>query len=88
MNLEWDIGEGGKRTLIIVSRTPTEPKTALAGVILETSFARFTASIAIFNKERASSRRFCRWESASMVETRGSWEKTALHVGCAEGPEP
>jgi len=31
----------------------TEQKTALAGVMLETSFARFVASIATFNDERA-----------------------------------
>jgi len=35
-----------------------EPKTALAGVMHETSFARFIASMAAFNIGRALSRRF------------------------------
>jgi hypothetical protein len=64
---------GRKLTLIIARITLTEPKTALAGVMLETSFARFMASIAMFNDERVTSRR--RWDFASMVETRGSCEK-------------
>ena len=42
-----------KHTLNIVSRALTEAKTALAGVILETSFARFMASMATFSEERA-----------------------------------
>ena len=42
-----------KRTTIIVRRIPTEPNMALAGVALETSFARFMASMAAFSKERA-----------------------------------
>ena len=52
---------------------------ALAGVAPEISFARFMASMAAFNKERAVSRRFCCLELfASMV-----WRS-----GYAEGPEP
>ena len=43
--------------------------------MLDTSFARFIASMATFNDERASSRRFCRRESASMVGSRGGREK-------------
>jgi hypothetical protein len=39
-------------TLIMARITLTEPKTALAGVILQTSFARFMASMAMFNEER------------------------------------
>ena len=59
--------------MIIVRRTLTEPNTALAGVALETSFARSMASIAAFNKESTVSRRFCRLEPfASMDEGRGS----------------
>ena len=57
-------------TLIIVSRTLTDPKTALAGVMLETSFARFMASMAVFSDEIASSRRFGCLELEAMVETR------------------
>ena len=41
----------GGRTLIIVRRTATELKTALAGVMLEISFARFMNSISTFNPE-------------------------------------
>ena len=67
-----------KRTLTIVSRMLTDPKTALAGVILETSFARFMASMAIFNEERAPSRPFGRLSFASIVGTQGSGENTVL----------
>ena len=64
--------------MIIVKRTLTEPKTALAGVMLETSFARFMASMATFNEETAPPLRFCLLELASMVETRGSGGKTEM----------
>jgi len=47
-----------KRTLIIVRRILTEPKTALAGVTLAASFARFRASMATFNEEMVPSRPF------------------------------
>ena len=74
--------------MIIVRRTLTEPNTAFAGVALEISFARFMASTAAFSKERASSRRFSRLElSASMVEGRGSWEKTVWRACSAKGSE-
>jgi len=59
-----------KLTLVIVRITLTDPKTALAGVILETSFARFMVSMATFNAEMAPSRSFGRWDSASMVGAR------------------
>jgi len=72
----------GERTLIIVRRTLTEPKTALAGVMLDTSFARFTASMATFNDERASSRRF------SMVESRGNCKKQCCRQAAGNGPDP
>jgi hypothetical protein len=62
-------------TLIKARVTLTEPKTALAGVALESSFARFMASMAAFNNERAPSRRLRGF--ASMVGTVGSCEKTA-----------
>ena len=69
--------------MIIVKRTLTEPKTAFAGVALETSFARFKASIATFSKEMAFSWRFCRLEIfGSMVEGRGSREETVVHRLC------
>jgi len=59
-----------KHTLTIVRRILTDPKTALAGVMLEISFARFMASMAMFNEEMVPSRPFDRWGLASIVETR------------------
>ena len=53
--------------MIIARRMLTEPKAALAGVMLETSFARFRASMAIFSVERAPSRLLCFWDPASML---------------------
>ena len=41
-------------------RAPTEPKTAFAGVMLETSFARLMASMATLSEERTPSRPFDR----------------------------
>ena len=57
-----------KRTLIIVRRMLTVPKTALAGVILETSFARFIAPTAVSKEERTPSRRFDRWGFVTIVD--------------------
>ena len=74
--------------MIIVRITLTEPKTALAGVILEISFARFKASMAIFNAEIAPSRPLGRWDLGSMVETGGNCERTVRREGCEEGSEP
>ena len=83
VSLGWSTRQGRKCTLIIVRTMLTEPKTALAGVMLEASFARFRASIDTFNMERASSRRFCCLEFAFMVGTRGSCEITVWRAGCA-----
>ena len=76
------------RTLIIVRRTLTEPNTALAGVILAASFARFVISMATFNKERGPSRRLCRREFASMVDSRGGCEKWRCRQAVRKGPNP
>ena len=65
-----------KRTLIMVRRTPTVAKAALAGVMLEIFSARFIASMAAFNKETVFFRPFGRWELVAMVETQGSCEET------------
>ena len=73
---------------MVVRITPTEPKTALAGVTLESSFARFNASMDAFNTRIVPSRPLGRWDSASMVETRGSGEGTVQCEGCEEGSEP
>lgn len=67
-------------TLIIVKRRLTEPKTALAGVMLETSFARFMVSMAVFSEEIAPSRGLGCLELVSMVETGGRHEKTVRHL--------
>ena len=60
-----------RSTLIMARRMLAEPKTALAGVILATSFARFKASMAVFNAETVPSRSSGCWVLCSMVETRG-----------------
>jgi len=57
--------------LIIVRRTPAEAKAILAGVMLEASFARFTASMAAFSREMVPSRLLGRCNVAAMV-VRGS----------------
>ena len=51
--------EGG-HTRIMVRSMLTEPKTAVAGVILEISFARFSPSMATLREERIPSRPFGR----------------------------
>jgi len=52
--------------------TLTVPSAAVAGVMFSISFAIFTASMAEFKEERVASRRFGRWDFASMVKIRGS----------------
>ena len=47
--------KGRKHTLIIVKRIMAEQNMAIAGVMVESSFARFIALMASFNKERARS---------------------------------
>jgi hypothetical protein len=65
-----------RRTLIVARRVSTEVKIALMGVILEVFSASFKASMAAFNAEIAPLCSFGRRYFASIVETRGSWEKT------------
>ena len=74
--------------MIIVRIALTEPKTALAGVILESSFARFKASMAAFNAGIMLSRPLSRWGSASMVRTRGSCNRTVWRECCEEDSKP
>ena len=69
-------------------RILTDPKTALAGVILETSFARFMASMAMFNEERVPFCSFGRWGLASIVGIQGGGENTVLRADCEEGSRP
>jgi len=54
----------------------TEPKTALAGVMVENSFARFKASMATFNDERVPPRLFDCRDTVSMAESKRSNEKS------------
>ena len=72
----------GKHTLMITRRALTVPKTALAGVALEISFARFKPSIAKFKRGRARSPRFGRSDLGAIVEPGGSWEKVVWWNGC------
>ena len=66
--------------MTIVSRILTDPKTALAGVTLETSFARFMVSMAMFNEVRVLSRPLGRWGLAAIVGTKSVGEKTVLRA--------
>ena len=73
--------------MIVARITLTEPKTALAGVILEISFARFKASMAVFNIRIAPSCPLGRWDWASMVEAQGSCERVVQGENYEEGSE-
>ena len=72
----------------IVRRALTVPKAALAGVMLEISFARFRASMATFSEETTPSRPFGRRNLAAMVEAQGDWDKAVRRTGCEEEAEP
>ena len=84
------IGEQKARrlTLTIVRMTTTEPKAALAGVILEASLARFKPSMVTFNTETMLPRPLGRWDSTFMVKTRGGGERTVRRAGRKEGLGP
>ena len=56
--------------------------------MLEISFARFMASMAVFNDEIAPSRRFGRSELSSMVETGGRYEETVWQEAVRGDPSP
>ena len=68
----------GERTLIIARTTQAKPKTALAGAMLEISFARFRASMAAFSNERALSRSFSCGEFVAMVVAVREWYGAGL----------
>ena len=61
---------------------------ALAGVALETSFARFMASMAAFSAERVTSWRFDPRDFVSMVETCGGCGKAGCAEAVREYPSP
>lgn len=77
-----------KPTRIMVRRTPTEPKTALAGVRLEISFARFTPSMAALSEERTLFCAFGVWDISAMVEAQGSCEDAVRGKDRKEKSEP
>ena len=65
-----------------------EPKTAFAGVMSPTSFAKLRPSMATFNAERIPSRPFSCCELSVMVEMRGSCKEGVGCGGCEEEPGP
>ena len=69
---------------MVVSRALVELNAALAGVMVEASFAKSAASIATFSEERTLSCPFDRWDSPLIIEVRGDWEKAARRYGCEE----
>ena len=72
----------------MVRRMLTEPKTALAGVILESSSTRFSPSMVTFSKERVSSRPFGSLDFSAMAEAQDGCEKAVRGEGCKEESEP
>ena len=83
MNMSQEVitAKWGEHTLIIIKRALAVPKTALAGVGPEISFARFKASMAALSKEKKVS-------LAGIVETRGGCEEKVWRKGCKGKPEP
>jgi len=79
---------GRKPTLIIVRTTLTEPKTGLAGVMLENSFAMFIASMATFKVEITPSCSLGFWDLSAMVGTQGGCEEVRRRVGWEEEIKP
>ena len=65
-----------------------EPNAALAGVMVDASFARLRASMATFSEERVSSCPFGRWDLVAMVEAQGRDEKAVRRAGREQGLEP
>lgn len=68
--------------MIIVRRELPEPKMALGGAMLMTSFTRFITSMATFDTEMVPFRPFGRWGVATIVETR------VLHEAARMGQSP
>ena len=74
--------------MIIVRITLTVAKTALAGAMLDTSFARFKASMVTSNAEIVPSHLLGRLDPAFMIKTRGRGKRLVQSVGRQEGLEP
>ena len=88
VNLKHFCMDWGKLTLIIPKRKLTDPKTALAGVMLEISFPRSKVAMATVNNETARSPPFVGWHLEAIVEPRGSREKSVRCKGREETPKP
>ena len=69
----------GRRALV-------DPKTVLAGEMLDASFARVRSSMASFNFDKASLRPFGRWDFGSIVETCGSCKEMVWAMVVREKP--
>ena len=69
-------------------RILAEPKTALAGVILETSFVRFKASMTALNAEAVPPHSLDCWVLRSMAETRGGCERIVGVEAVREATSP
>ena len=78
----------GGRTLIVVRRTPAEPKTTLAGARLEFCSARFRPSMDAVSEEWAPSRPSDCRGFEDIVETRGGFKEVVRHEGREEKPKP
>ena len=72
----------------MISTTLTEPKTAFAGVILESSFARFMASIDTFNVMTRAPRPFRLLEFVAIVEDGSKCRKRRGTEGVGQKPDP
>ena len=75
-------------TLIIVRRSLAEPNAFLIGAMVEAPLARFMASMAAFNRERALSRSFGRWELVVIGDTQGGCEEAVRRAGREEESGP
>ena len=78
----------GKRTLIIVKRTLTEPKATWAGGIAQASLAIFRIWMSAFNVETARSRPFCCGVFVAIVEIRGIRKEMVMERECEEKLKP
>ena len=59
---------------------PTEPKTVLAGAMLETSFVRLRSSMAMLSEERAPPLPFGGLGSHIIADAKGGWKKMVYIV--------
>ena len=67
--------------MILVRRMLMELKRAVAGVMVESSFATFSPSMATFSEKSASSRPLGCLDFPAMVEIQDGYEKAVRGVG-------